>query len=697
MSVPGFLDTTAILYECVRVEKGVLLIIAPTGTGKTMGMRDLVMRHKGVYGKTFMVQPTKMASFSVGGIVSMTPLQLILHYLQQGRFLCDTLVIDEVHTQSVEYHTMLSILQKTGCFQQMRVVLMSATPHVSFLSSFFPFETYHSPIMSPYSITIHYEPLDFYGFASYGHMARHVLRMLKTYPDHKRILVFLYTHDQCDKMALEFKEYAKTYHQGSGSVFALYGGVDMLEWQDFMRDHERFIVFATNVAETSITIPDLSLVIDFGIRCVQRNNRIIYNHCPKTNLVQRSGRTGRTCPGVVIRCMSEADFQSRPEKDNPEYNWDLIVLHMVRHQYDPLALLPSHIPIDAIMRKFRFYGLMDESSRLNRELVSFVMRCPLLLKNACHLSFFLQSKNRSDPKFILFLLCTAIIDQMELRMSRIYYYSNDMKFSRKRLLDRLKRVFSRSDDDEITLYLNIVLSCMLHEKPVVFSNAFSLNFRFLRQISASMARLWEFVLPHSQQTWLDAVRNMLSHKTELDVERKNMFKVLSLTQTCIDYLRNCFLMDPMVPKFLLVNDLILRPNFITEHYNCIIYNTTFYSKNRYVFLLSYDDTEIDKWFDPKASLTDITTLSFTLYSFYPRGIDVFVQDIDHFIKHACFQMNATRKQRNVARRMFQPVLEDIQEDVAYRPGFWKMEESIQSFLQSDFFLKNKWQNECPLY
>lgn len=676
MSVLGFLDTKTILQECIHVQKGVLLIIAPTGTGKTMGMRDLVVRHQDVYGNTFMVQPTKMASCSVEGIVTMTPLQLILHFLKHKRFVCDTLVMDEVHTQSVEYHTILSILQKTECYQQMRVVLMSATPHVQFLSSFFPFRTYHSPIMSPFSIDIHYEPLDFYGFASYSHMARHVLFLLKKYPQHKRVLVFLYTHEQCDKMALEFKEYAKTYNQGE--VYALYGGVDMLEWQDFLQNHDRFLVFSTNVAETSITIPDLSLVIDFGIRCVQRNNRIIYNHCPKTNLVQRSGRTGRTCHGVVIRCMSEQDFNSRPEKDNPEYNWDMIVLHIVHHHHDPATLLPSEVHVENILRKFRFYHLIKESGNLDKQLVSFIMRCPLLLKNCCHLWQMMRRNNH--PKFVLYLLSCAIIDQMELRMSRIYYYSNEMKFTKRRLLDRLKRIFSGNNDDEITLYMNIVLSCMLYEKPVMFSNAFSLNFRFLRQISTAMTRLWEFVFPHTKQTWMDAVRSHLSHKTEQDMERKNFYKILSLSDSSMEYVRTCFLMNPMVPKFLLANDLMLRPNFIIEHYNCMISILNFYSQNRCMFLLSYDDTEIDKWFDPTTPLEDITTLSFTLYSFYPRRMDNSMKLNTSMIKQTCFQMNAIKKKKDVVRRLFQNVLEDIEEDVAYRPNFWKMEESIQSFL-----------------
>jgi len=695
MSVPIYINTDSILQKCQENKTGVLLIVAPTGTGKTMGMRSLVIQHKNVYGKTIMIQPTNMAKGSIDGINTMTAQQLIHHFLRTRKFDCDTLIIDEIHTLCVEYHTILSILHKTEYYKRIRVVLMSATPNVGDLENFFPLQVLMAPVVSPFSIDIKYEPLEFPGFAPYRQMIRHLWSVLKKNPDHKRVLVFLYTHDQCAKMASEFRELAPLYN--NGKTLALYGGMDkndMDEWREFLEKEENFIIFSTNVAETSITIPGLSFIVDFGIRCIQRNNRIVYNNCPKSNLIQRAGRTGRTCSGVVVRCMREEDYNNRPDKDNPEYNWDFMVLLMLRYRYDPTKLLPTDVNINGIIRKFRFYRLIDNEGRLDRELVSFVLKCPLLLKNSCHLYYFLKSNSYTyNPHFILYVISTAMIDHTENRMSRIYYYSYDMKISRYKFFEKLKRIFT-DWDDELVIYINIILSCILNEKPLDFSNAFSLNFRSIRHISSTITRLWNFVnhfigRKTANITWQYEVRDKLYAKTEMDLERKNKHNILLLKNCHVEHLRHLYMMNPLVPKFLLVNDMIWRPNFIIEYYNCILSPfVQIYNRNRCILLLSYDDSEIDKWFDTSETLTDIVTLSFSLYTFPPSKMDQFIKNVNDSVKRGYFEMNVFKKKKELVKKKFRPVIEDIREDVAYRPGFWKMEESIGQFMDGfSFFLE----------
>lgn len=687
MSVPPIsLNTDSILRKCQQQKTGVLLIIAPTGTGKTMGMRSLVLEHKNVYGKTFMVQPTNMAKGLVEGVHTMTAIQLIHQYLRCGIFDCDTLVIDEVHTLCVEYHTILSILQKTGAYQKIRIILMSATPNVRDLEDFFPMDIFMTPVLSPFPTQIYYEPLDFPGFPPYRQMMKHVCSILSKHPRHKRVLVFVYTHDQCDKMASEMKDLTFAYNQGK--TLALYGGMDkndLDQWHQFLQNEERFIIFSTNVAETSITIPNLSLVIDFGVRCIQRNNRIVYNHCPKSNLIQRSGRTGRTCPGVVIRCMRQEDFESRPDRDSPEYNWDMMILLMLRHRREAVHLLPTNVDTNQILRKFRFYSLLDENQQLDKRLVSFVLKCPLLLKNSCHLYYFLKSNQFSyNTDFILYIISTALIDQMESRMSRIYYYSYDMKISRYKFFEKLKRVFT-NQSDELVIYINIILSCMLSEKPVDFSNAFSLNFRSIRQISSSITRLWYFVNQFlgrdPKVLWQNVVRDRLQTKNEMDFERKQAYKIFFLKEEYSDRLRHLYMMNPLIPKFLLVNDMIWRPNFIIEYYNCILSPfTQIYNRNRCILILSYDDTEVDKWFDPATPLMDIITLSFSLYTFPPTKMDSFIKNMNESVKRGVWNMNLFRKKKDAVRKEYRHVMDDIREDVAYRPGSWKMEAALHDLL-----------------
>lgn len=677
----------SIFEKCKSIATGVLLIIAPTGTGKTMGMRDLILQHRQVYGKTIMVQPTRMAGCLID-LPTKTPLQMIHHFLQKKKFDCDTLVLDEIHSVCVEYHTLLSILQKTESYKSMRVILMSATVDPYQLQQYFPLTIYEACVSSPYSIQVHYEPLEFPTFPPYRQMMRHVVDVLKKYPRHQRVLVFLYTHDQCDKMALELKTFATTYHQGK--TFALYGGMDendMMEWQKFLQEEKCFIIFATNVAETSITIPDLSLVIDFGVRCIQRNNRIVYNYCPQMNLIQRTGRTGRTCCGTVIRCMTEQDFETRPRQDNPEYYWDMMVLLMLRYKYKPSTLLP--IDPNNILNKFRFYGLL-KNNVLNHEIVSFVLRCPLLLKNSCQLFHFLKTYG-NHPDLVLFILSTTLIDQTESKMSRLYYYSYEMKIGRYKLLEKLKKVFANKND-ELILYINILVSCMLNEKPVLFSNAFSLNFRTLRQIASAMTRLWNFICDKNKiQPWQEVLRKKMETKITWDLERRSKYSIMQLKQDHGETLRHFYLMNPLTPKFMVINDLIWRPNFIVEYYHCIFSPfAQVYQRNRCILILSYDDSEIHHWFDPSIPLTSITTLSFSIYTYPPSRIDFFIQSLEQHVKVSHFQMSSFRKKKELVRKKFQGVVQEIEEDVAYRPGFWKMYDMINGFLkQLDHYSPSK--------
>lgn len=683
MSVPIHIHTDSILKKCQEIQKGVLLIIAPTGSGKTMGMRDLISQHKNVYGSTIMVQPTKMATHSVKGVNTMTPSRLIKGFLQKKKFDCDTLVIDEAHTISVEYHTIFSILEKTECYNKIRVVLMSATPHVEELEKFFPLHVYTVPVSSPFPIMIKYEPYLQFGFANYKQMVAHVVHLLKKYPHHKKVLVFLYTHDQCEKMSLEMKKNAQLYNQGE--TFALYGGMDkndMQQWHEFLEKEEKFIIFSTNVAETSITIPNLSLIIDFGIRCIQRNHRIVYNYCPKSNLVQRSGRTGRTCPGVVIRCMSEDDFNHLPNTDTMEYNWDMMVLLMLRYKYNPVLLLPDDAPITNILQKFRFYRLLDNDGGLDHQLTFFVLNSPLLLKNSCHLYYFLKT-NMNNHLLGLYTLSCGLIDHIESRMSRIYYFSNDMRFSRLTLIQKLRKIFIADGHDELVLHMNIVVSCMLNEKPVDFANAFSLNFRSVRHIASTTTRLWGFINQYkgrkTVETWQDAVRNKFQTHTVCGLIKNNdPFLIQKLNGRFADHLRHCYMINPITPKFIFVNDILMRPNLVVESHNCLI-SPYIQSKYKCYLLLSFDDTDVYKWFDPLNTLDNITVLSFSLYTHLPSSMDTFIHNINTTIKMGCFNMNYLRKQKAHVKNKFQHVVKDIQEDVAYRPGFWKMHQSIQEF------------------
>ena len=100
---------------------------------------------------------------------------------------------------------------------------------------------------------------------------------------------------------------------------------------------KRRIVLATNVAETSLTVPGIKYVIDTGLARVKRYSaraKVEQLHVEKISQAaarQRSGRCGRVSAGVCIRLFSEEDFNSRPEFTDPEIvrsNLAAVILRM---------------------------------------------------------------------------------------------------------------------------------------------------------------------------------------------------------------------------------------------------------------------------------------------------------------------------------------------------------------------------------
>ncbi|WP_198394618.1 ATP-dependent RNA helicase HrpA [Brevibacterium yomogidense] len=122
-------------------------------------------------------------------------------------------------------------------------------------------------------------------------------------------------------------------------VVPLYARLSSQEQQRVFRPHGRpRVVLATNVAETSLTVPGIKYVIDTGVARISRySNRTKVQRLPiepvsQASANQRKGRSGRTSDGIAIRLYSQADFESRPEFTDPEIlrtNLASVILQMV--------------------------------------------------------------------------------------------------------------------------------------------------------------------------------------------------------------------------------------------------------------------------------------------------------------------------------------------------------------------------------
>ena len=112
---------------------------------------------------------------------------------------------------------------------------------------------------------------------------------------------------------------------GAIEVVPLYSRLSAAEQHRVFEAHRvRRIVLATNVAETSLTVPGIRYVIDPGLARISRySNRTKVQRLPiepvsRASANQRAGRCGRVADGIAIRLYSQADFEARPEYTEPE-------------------------------------------------------------------------------------------------------------------------------------------------------------------------------------------------------------------------------------------------------------------------------------------------------------------------------------------------------------------------------------------
>ena len=118
---------------------------------------------------------------------------------------------------------------------------------------------------------------------------------------------------------------------------------------------KRRVVLATNVAETSLTVPGVRYVVDTGVARISRySKRLKVQRLPieavsQASANQRAGRCGRVAPGVCIRLYDEDDFAERPEFTEPEIlrtNLASVILQMTNIGLGDVAAFPFLEPPD---------------------------------------------------------------------------------------------------------------------------------------------------------------------------------------------------------------------------------------------------------------------------------------------------------------------------------------------------------------
>ncbi len=234
----------------------------------------------------------------------------------------DTLIIDEAHERSLNIDFILGYLKRTLAKRKdLKVIISSATLDAGAFSRFFD----DAPVIQVEGRTFPVEDRYLPPRDDREPLAEHVARAVEDLAKEDRFgdtLVFLpgerEIRDSFD--LLDGRRYANT------MVIPLFARQAAKEQQAVFNPirGRRRVILATNVAETSLTIPGIRFVVDSGIARVSRYDsgsgiqRLQIEEISQASARQRRGRCGRVSEGICVRLYDEENFEERPEYTDPE-------------------------------------------------------------------------------------------------------------------------------------------------------------------------------------------------------------------------------------------------------------------------------------------------------------------------------------------------------------------------------------------
>ncbi|UCF95512.1 MAG: ATP-dependent RNA helicase HrpA, partial [Desulfobacterales bacterium] len=378
------LPITAKKDEIIRAiaQYSVVIVSGETGSGKTTQLPKFCLAAgRGIDGVIGCTQPRRIAATAVarriaeefgqelgqavgykirfkdrtapGVYIKIMTDGMLLAETQNDRYLraYDTLIVDEAHERSLNIDFILGILQNLLTRRDdLKLIITSATIDTEKFSKAFG----RAPVIEVsgrmYPVEVQYYPPDAArpenGDTTHVELAAQAVQQIERQTPGGDILVFMPTEQDIRETC----EMIEAGNPKGACVLPLYARLTAAEQSRvFARTAARKIIVATNVAETSITIPGIKYVIDSGLARISRyaprsrTTSLPVVPISKSSADQRKGRCGRVENGVCIRLFAEEDYEARPLFTPPEIlraNLAEVILRMIALRLGDISTFP---------------------------------------------------------------------------------------------------------------------------------------------------------------------------------------------------------------------------------------------------------------------------------------------------------------------------------------------------------------------